>query len=411
MTIGFPATRTGTALYSSMLGILDRLVAFDTTSHLSNLALLDYVRELLAGNGIESRLFYNDDRSKANLVATAGPRDAGHGIVWSGHTDVVPVDGQAWTADPFKLRLTDDLAIGRGTADMKGFIACCLALLSAVDQKTLASPVTLVLTYEEEIGCVGARRLVEEMRTWAGDTVGCIVGEPTGMNVVVGHKGKQNYRIRFTAQPRHAALAPESANPVVTAAKLAVFADALNERFRADGPHDPRFAIGHSWINVGRVDGGVKPNIVPELCTVELEIRTIPGHSCDEVADELRRHIEDELLPPMRKWFPEATARVERLSDTPSFAMDAAHPFVELVRASAGRAAAPQFVPFGTEAGLFHGLAGLPTVVLGPGYITEAHTPDESVPLEQLRKCLAQLQALPLTRPDGGADGPHRHGC
>lgn len=414
MTPGFPATRTSAELYSAMLGILDRLVAFDTTSHRSNLALLDYVAGLLAGNGIESRLFHNDDRSKANLVATAGPGGAGHGIVWSGHTDVVPVDGQSWSGNPFALRVTDELAVGRGTADMKGFIACCLALLTSVDQESLATPVTLVLTYDEEIGCVGARRLVEEMRTWAGDTVGCIVGEPTGMNVVVGHKGKQNHHVRFTAEPRHAALAPESANPVVTAAKLTVFSDALNERFRADGPHDPRFAIGHSWINVGRIDGGVKPNIVPDACTVDLEIRTVPGHSCDEVADELRRHIEDDLLPPMQKWFPAATAGIERLSDTPSFAMEADHPFVDLVRAAAGQAGPPQFVPFGTEAGLFHGLAGLPTVVHGPGHITEAHTPDESVPLEQLRMCLAQLQALPLAgppaRPAGGPDGPRRDG-
>ena len=400
MSSGLPVTCSSGELFTRMLGILDRLVAFDTTSHLSNLELLGYVQELLAGNGIDSRLHPNDDGSKANLVATAGPRaDARRGVLWSGHTDVVPVTGQNWSADPFRLRVTDELAIGRGTADMKGFIACALALLSAVDQEALAVPVTLVLTHEEEVGCVGARRLAPEMRNWVDDTVGCIVGEPTGMKVVVGHKGKQNHRVRITAEPKHAALAPESANPILAAAELTVFADTLNERFAGEGPHDQRFAIAHSWINVGRIEGGVKPNIVPDLCVVELEIRSVPGHSCDEIAAELRRHVEDELLPRMRKWFPEATASVERLSDTPSFAMDAQHPFVELVRSAAGQAEPPQFVPFGTEAGLFRGIGGIPTVVYGPGFITEAHTPDESVPLEQLRMCLEQLQALPLGRP------------
>jgi len=397
MSSGFPVKCSGNELYSHMLSILERLVGFDTTSHRSNLELIGYVQELLSGNGIESRLHWNDDRTKANLVATAGRGgDGQRGIIWSGHTDVVPVTGQAWTADPFTLRVTDDQAIGRGTADMKGFIACCLAILSTVDQDALAVPITLVLTYDEEVGCVGARRLVEELRTWTGETVGCVVGEPTGMRVVVGHKGKQNYRVGFTGEPKHAALAPETVNPIASAAEFVGFAESLNERFRSDGPRDERFSIDHSWINVGRIEGGLKANIVPDGCVVELEIRSVPGHSCDEIAAELRNYADGELLAGMKKRFMPATVSVEQLSDTPSFAMDRTHPFVALVMAAFGQAEDPEYVPFGTEAGLIQGLAGIPTVVCGPGFISEAHTADESVPLEQLRTCLELLQSLPV---------------
>jgi acetylornithine deacetylase len=398
MSFGIPVKCSDSELYSHMLGILDRLVGFDTTSHKSNLDLVGYVQGLLSGNGIDSHLHWNDDRSKANLVATAGPHgNSSRGIIWSGHTDVVPVDGQSWTGDPFRLRVTDDLAIGRGGADMKGFIACCLAVLTMVDRESLAVPVTLVLTYEEEVGCVGARRLVPEMRTWSDGAMGCIVGEPTGLDVVVGHKGKQNYQIRFTGEPKHAALAPGLPNPIVSASAFVCFAESLNERFRSTGPRDRRFAIDHSWINVGRVEGGVKPNIVPEHCVMELEIRGIPGHECDDMADELRRYAEGDLLAEMTKKSGSAAISMERLSDTPSFVMDAEHGFVNFVRAAFRKSGAPQYVPFGTEAGLIWGHAGIPTVVCGPGFITEAHTADESVPLEQLRMCLKHLRSLPLT--------------
>lgn len=386
----------GADLYADMLRILERLVGFDTTSHRSNLDLIGYVRNLLADNSIDSRLHWNDDRSKASLTARAGPRGAGRpGILWSGHTDVVPVDGQPWTSDPFTLRVTADRAFGRGSADMKGFIACCLAIMSAVDQESLTVPVTLVLTYDEEVGCVGARRLVPELRAWSGDAVGCIVGEPTDMTVVVGHKGKQNHRARFTSEARHAALAPTVANSIVAAAQLAGFAQQLNERFRSDGPRDRRFAIDHSWVNIGRIDGGVKPNIVPADCTMDLEIRTIPDHRGADIAAELGRHADD-VARRMREQSPRAVVRVERLSDTPSFVIDATHGFVDLVRSVSNEAGPLGYVPFGTEAGLIWGMAGIPTVVCGPGSIEEAHTADESVPLSQLRTCLARLQALIL---------------
>ena len=386
-------------LFSHTLSILDGLVSFDTTSHKSNLKLIGYVQELLAGNGIDSHLHWNDARSKANLVATARAGDDGQrGIIWSGHTDIVPVDGQFWTSDPFTMRVTGDRVIGRGTADMKGFIACCLSVLSVVDQAALATPITLVLTYEEEVGCVGAHRLVQDLRTWPDRCVGCIVGEPTEMKVVVGHKGKQNYRIQFTGEPRHAALAPETANPIMAAAELAVFTQSLNQRFQSAGPRDRRFVIDHSWINIGRIVGGIKSNIVPDSCLVELEIRAVPAQSCYDIASELNRYVNDELLPELRTRLASAAASMEQLSDTPGFAMDQDHAFVRLVRSAIGQPGSPEYVSFGTEAGLFWGHAGIPTVVCGPGSIDQAHAPNESIPLEQLRICLSHIQSLLLAQ-------------
>lgn len=397
MPTGIPMRSVADDLYPSMLEILARLVGFDTTSHKSNLEMIDYIQDILDGNGITSELHWNEERTKANLVATAGGGDSGdRGIVWSAHTDVVPIDGQSWSADPFTLRVTERVAIGRGTADMKGFIACCLAILSRVDQDRLATPLTLMLTYEEEVGCVGARRLVEEMRTWEGRVKGCIVGEPTGLAVVVGHKGKQNHRITFKSEPKHAALAPQIPNPISSAASVIGHAQSLNGTFRSKGPHDDRFDIGHSWINIGRVDGGVKPNIVPEDCVVEFEIRNVPGHGCDGIATEINLFATGVVLAEMRTLSDLSEVRLKQLSDTPSFSIDPAHEFVTYVREAFGTEDPPQFVPFGTESGLIWGHAGIPTVVCGPGAITEAHTADEFVLLDQLKRCLQYLGSLPL---------------
>jgi acetylornithine deacetylase len=293
--------------------------------------------------------------------------------------------------------MIEDRAVARGTADMKGFIACCLAILSTLDVESLQVPLTLTLTYDEEVGCVGARHLVQELAGWAGSALGCVVGEPTGMRMVVGHKGKQNHRARFTSEPMHAALAPRVANAVGSAAEFITFADSLNERLRSDGPRDERFDIDHSWINVGRIEGGVKPNIVAGDCTVEFEIRAIPGHSCDEVADELRRHAAEHILPRMRRRSPSSTVVLEKLSDTPSFAIAESHEFVEFIGAALGQVEPPGRVPFGTEAGHFWGGAGIPTVVWGPGSIDQAHTADEWISLDELGGCLSRLRSLRVT--------------
>lgn len=376
-------------LNAHTLRILERLVAFDTTSGGSNLDLIRYAQRLLAGNGIESTLHLSPDRTRANLVATAGA-GAGRGIVWAGHTDVVPVLGQNWTTDPFTLRVDGTRATGRGSADMKGFLACALAVLTQVDVQDLRVPVTLLLTYDEEVGCLGAHSLVEELGTWT-DTVGCVLGEPSGMRPVIGHKGKQNHRVVFTGEPRHAALAPATANPIAAAAEFVGFAESMNEKFRADGPHDDRFTATHSWINVGRVDGGTKPNVVPAACAVDLEIRSVPGQSCDVIAGELSRYATETVLRRMKARYPAATVSLTQLTDTPAFDIDAGHPFVRRMAGVLGPPSDPEHVSFGTEAGVIWGRAGIPALVCGPGHITEAHGADEFVELDQLRLCLTGL--------------------
>lgn len=376
-------------LNAHTLRILERLVAFDTTSGGSNLGLIRYTQQLLSGNGIQSTLRWSPDRTRANLVATVGA-GAGRGIVWAGHTDVVPVLGQNWTTDPFALRVDGTRATGRGSADMKGFLACALAVLSQLEIRDLQVPVTLLLTYDEEVGCLGAHSLVDELRGWEG-TVGCVLGEPSGMRPVIGHKGKQNYSVTFAGEPRHAALAPATANPIASAADFVSFAESMNEKFRADGPHDGRFTAAHSWINVGRVDGGTKPNVVPADCTIDLEIRSVPGHPCDVIAGELSRYATETVLRRMRARYPAAAVSFVQRTDTPAFDIDAGHPFVRRMAGVLGPPADPEHVSFGTEAGVIWGRAGIPAVVCGPGQITEAHAADEFVELDQLRLCLAGL--------------------
>ncbi|MFJ2633331.1 acetylornithine deacetylase [Streptomyces sp. NPDC087422] len=397
MAPGIPVTCSSDELFSRTLRILADLVRFDTTSHKSNVSIISYVKDLLTSCGVDSQLHWNTRHDKASLIATAGRGGVRErGILWSAHTDVVPVDGQIWTSDPFTLRVTDKLAVGRGTADMKGFIACCLAILSAAAIDSLTRPITLVLTYDEEVGCVGARQLVPELRKRSEQAIGCIVGEPTGLTVVVGHKGKQNHRVRFTGEAKHAALAPEAANPITTASALAIHASSLNQRFRSQGPHDERFGIPYSWINLGRVEGGVKPNIVPAVCTMELEVRALPEQGCDDISSQLRLYADGTLLNQMQAHTASATIEWEQLSDTPWFAIDENHPFVEMVTATLSKPTPPEYVAFGTEAGLFWGHAGIPTVVWGPGSIAQAHAPNEAVSLDQLSTCLSSLQKLPL---------------
>lgn len=403
MPAAIPVNCSTEELFSRALEILDQLVAFDTTSRNSNLELISYVRKLLSANAIASSLHFSDDRSKAALVATAGTSESGNlGVIWSGHTDVVPVDGQVWASDPFRLRVADGLAIGRGTADMKGFIACCLAILTAIDHERIAVPVTLLLTDDEEVGCLGARRLLPQLRTWSDRSVGCIVGEPTDLAIVIGHKGKQNHRICITGLAQHAALAPETENPIATAAAFIRYTEALNGHFRTHGPHDRRFANSHSWINIGRIQGGSKPNIVPSDCLVELEIRAVPGHNCDEIATKLHEFATGELQQQMRARLASAAVIAEQHSNTPCFSIDESHPFVQAAIHALQPDAPLQHVPFGTEAGLLWEHARIPTIVWGPGSIAEAHTADEAVPLSQLMQCLNQLQSLPVVQAELG---------
>jgi acetylornithine deacetylase len=364
--------------------MLARLVAFDTTSRNSNLALMDFVRAWLDGHGIASELVHDETGRKANLFATIGPADR-PGLILSGHTDVVPVDGQDWSTDPFTLTPREGRLHGRGTCDMKGFVAVILALVPEIKALPLAAPVHLALSYDEEVGCIGVRRLIATLEGRAARPFACVVGEPTEMAVIRAHKGKISLRARVRGFECHSSLAPRGVNAVEYAARLIVKLNEIGARIAAAGPFDPEFDIPFTTVHTGVIAGGTALNIVPRDCWFDFEFRHLPVHDPHALLDELKRHAAEELEPRMRAVQPDTGITWQDLSSFPGLATDDAAPVVTLAKAAAGRNASGK-VAFGTEAGLFSA-AGIPTVICGPGSIDQAHKPDEFVAAEQIASC------------------------
>ncbi len=368
-----------------------RLIRFDTTSRNSNLELIEFVRDYLAGHGIEARLVHDESGTKANLYATIGPADK-PGVALSGHTDVVPVDGQAWSRDPFALTEADDRLYGRGACDMKGFIAVALAFVPDFANAPLATPIHLSLSYDEEIGCIGVRRLLADLEGLAVRPAACIVGEPTGMQVVRGHKGKLALTCRVRGRACHSSLVHQGANAVEAAAEAVAFLSGLARRYRDEGPFDVDFDPPYSSLQTGRIEGGVAVNIVPEACCFEIELRNLPGDDPDDVIAALSAFAEETLLPELRERAPEAAFEIDVLSRYPGLAIDESAEIVRLAKSLAG-ANDTAMVSFGSEAGLFQ-QAGIPAVLCGPGQIEQAHKPDEYVAIEQMARCEAFMARL-----------------
>jgi acetylornithine deacetylase len=364
--------------------ILGQLVGFDTTSRDSNLPLIDYVRGRLERLGIASELVASEDGHKANLYATLGPRGVG-GILISGHTDTVPVDGQDWHGDPFRLHAADGRLYGRGTADMKGFLAVVLALLPEAVGRELRIPVHLAFSYDEEVGCLGVRRLIAALAGRPERPVLGIVGEPTQMRPIVGHKGKRSLRCHVEGRESHSSLVHRGVNAIEAAAELIARLKAIARRKRDMGPFDPDFEPPYTTINTGVIHGGTALNIVPKTCRFEFEFRLLPGENADALLAELEDFAARELLPEMRAVDPAAGIRFEELTRFPGLATAADAEVTQLVVALTGGNAIGK-VSFGSEAGLYHE-AGIPTVVCGPGSIEQAHKPDEFVTLDQLVLC------------------------
>ncbi|WP_250530321.1 acetylornithine deacetylase [Caballeronia sp. ATUFL_F1_KS4A] len=371
--------------------LLDKLISFATVSRDSNLALIEFVRDYLAQFDIESELFYNAERTKANLFATIGPRDRG-GIVLSGHTDVVPVDGQPWTVDPFRLTEKDGRLYGRGTADMKGFLASVLAAVPMLIERGLRLPVHLAFSYDEEVGCLGVRPMLAQLAKRAHKPVLCLIGEPTSLKPVLGHKGKLAMRCQVKGAPCHSAYAPYGVNAIQYAARLINRLEELGERLAQPEHHDERFDPPYSTVQTGVIKGGRALNIVPAECEFDFEVRALPGFEASTVAKDLQAYAQAELLPKMRAIEPETDVRLEALSAYPGLATS---PESEAARLVALLSGSSEFgtVAFGTEGGLFD-QAGIPTVVCGPGSMDQGHKPDEYVTLEQLHDCDAMLIRL-----------------
>ena len=376
---------------NSSRDLLAALIAFDTTSRESNLQLIEFVRDYMARLDIPCELIFNDERSKANLFATLGPDDR-PGIVLSGHTDVVPVDAQPWTVAPFELSERDGKLYGRGSADMKGYIACVLAAVPALLAAPLRMPVHIALSYDEEVGCLGVRSLLAELEQRPHKPLLCIIGEPTELKPVLGHKGKLAMRCDVHGAACHSAYAPQGVNAIEYAAQLIGELGRIGSHLRAPDLHDLRFDPPFSTVQTGVISGGKALNIVPADCRFDFEVRALPTLDPREVAHQLKQYAEQQLLPKMRAINETSNIRFSELSAYPGLATDPQSLAAQLIAQFCGSSAFST-VAFGTEGGLFDAI-GIPTVICGPGSMDQGHKPDEFVSLEQLQGCDAMLERL-----------------
>lgn len=373
--------------------ILRDLVAFDTTSRRSNLDLIAWVQDYLDRHGVASWLVMDATGQKANLWATIGPEGDG-GIVLSGHTDCVPVDDQNWATDPFVLTERNGRLYGRGACDMKGFLASVLAAVPEFVTATLSRPVHLAFSHDEEIGCLGVRSLLDDLAEKGPKPAFCLVGEPTSMQVVTGHKGGRSYRCHFEGLAAHSSLAPQGVNAIEYAAELVLFLREVGRELAA-GPQDPDYDVAHSTISVGLIDGGSAINIVPSSCEVTFEFRNLAEVDQDAIFCRIEGFTMNQLLPRMRERHPGAAIRFEQIYEYPAHAIPVDDPLVTHMKRLVARNDHSK-VAFGTEAGLFLRELGLPTVVCGPGSISVAHKPDEYVERFQLAACDTLLRRLVL---------------
>ena len=364
------------------LALISTLVGFDTVSAKSNLALIEFLSGRLAEHGVEARLVHDETGGKANLYATIGPQDR-PGVMLSGHSDVVPVAGQDWSSDPFTVRQGDGRLYGRGTADMKSFLAVALAHVPAMVAADLKTPIHLAVSYDEEVGCIGVRRLLDMLNGLPVKPAICIIGEPTGMKVIVGHKGKRATRVHVSGLECHSSLAPQGVNAVDYAAELVVFLRRLARRQAEAGRSDPAYEVPTTTIHTGRITGGTALNIVPKDCHFDFEIRNLPEEDPEPLMEEVRRFARERLEPEMRAVSPDCGIAFEALSGYPGLDTDPGEEVVSFVKSLAG-ANRHGKISFGTEGGLFQRTAGIPTVVCGPGEIAQAHKPDEWIALDQI---------------------------
>ncbi|WP_228066373.1 acetylornithine deacetylase [Superficieibacter sp. 1612_C1] len=371
--------------------LLEQLVAFDTTSRESNLALIDFVRDYLTELGVNCELIHNDEHSKANLYARFGPAGSG-GVMLSGHSDVVPVDGQSWSVPPFALTERDGKLYGRGTADMKGFIACVLAAVPHFLAQPLAQPLHLAISYDEEVGCLGVRNLLDALSRRPEKPDICLIGEPTELKPVVGHKGKLAVRCEVQGAACHSAYAPQGVNAIEYAAKLIHHLTLMGQRLAAPERQDARFDPPFTTVQTGVIQGGRALNIVPADCVFDFEVRTLPQDDAQTVAGELECYAQRELLPQMHAVNRDTAIRFFPISGYPAL-YTAAHSAAARLLAHLTGSEVFSTVAFGTEGGLFH-QAGIPSVICGPGSMAQGHKPDEFITVEQLDACDALLRRL-----------------
>ena len=364
--------------------LLARLVSFDTTSRNSNLALIGFIRDYLDSHGVPYRVSTDESGRKANLHAMVGPLQAG-GLALSGHVDTVPVDGQAWTADPFALRRQDGKLFARGSCDMKGFVAACLAAIPDFQARALVRPLHLFISYDEEVGCGGARRLIQDLAESGLRPDLCVVGEPSGMKPILAHKGKLNLNVTVRGLTGHSSEPSKGVNAVRAAGEAIAWVAREARRLRAEGPFEEGFDPPHTTIHVGTVEGGTILNIIPEHAAFTMEWRPIPGDSPHRHADRMQAFIAETIEPAMKAVHPGCGFTYEVALEMPGMALPADHPLATVVKQVAGSNSAGK-VSYGTEGGFFE-QAGIPAIICGPGHIAQAHQPDEWIAETELDAC------------------------
>lgn len=365
--------------------MLRRLIAFDTTSRNSNMALIEYVREYLAGHGVESKLVPNEDGSKANLFATVGP-NVKEGVVLSGHTDVVPVDGQPWVTDPWTLTLKDGKYYGRGTCDMKAFYAIALAMLPQFKKAKLKKPIHFALSYDEEIGCFGAHSLAAAMATEVPRPRAIIIGEPTMMTVVHAHKGSQSYVTKFTGFEAHSSMTHLGVSAIHFAGEFVHHLNTVQDELEAAAPKNSEFMPAAATFNVGTIVGGTAGNILARECEVLWGYRELPTQPIEKLGEQAKLWLKDVLLPKMKAKHPAAAIDTVLRASTPAFSPEGNEEAKTLAGSWSGSNTIGAVV-YGTEAGIFRKALGVPTVVCGPGDIAQAHQPNEFILASQIEAC------------------------
>jgi acetylornithine deacetylase len=371
--------------------MIAKLVGFDTTSRNSNLPLIEFVVDYLKQHGVAATLVHNAERSKANLYATVGPAKPG-GIVLSAHTDVVPVDGQDWQTDPFRVVEHGGKLFGRGTADMKSFPAVALALLPEFLARGMRIPLHIALSYDEEVGCLGAPSLIAHLIEHGPKPEAVIVGEPTNMAVVDAHKGIRAFRTTVRGHEVHSSQTHRGVNAIECAAELIAYLGSLGREMQERGDATARFDPPYTSVHVGVIEGGTALNIVPRLCRFAWEYRPLPGSDEEEIIARFEKHVEANVRPRLKARAAEADVTTERGAQVPTFHAAEGSPARTLALKLAGQNATAA-VSYGTEAGLFEDRA-LATIVCGPGDIAQAHQPNEFVSLEQVEACTRFFRRL-----------------
>lgn len=371
--------------------ILERLIAFPTVSRDGNIELIRYIADFLAGAGIEAELFPHENGDRASLFATVGPGATG-GVVLSGHTDVVPVEGQAWTSDPFRLARRDNRLLGRGTADMKGFVACAIEALISAKDRPLVRPLHVAFSYDEEIGCVGVQPMLAELAASGIRPEWVLIGEPTHMQVATGHKGKTGIRATCRGHAAHSALAPTGLNAIHLAADMLSAIREMQADIERTGIRDSDYDVPYTTLHAGVIKGGTALNIVPDACEMLFEIRNIADDDPKTIMNRFFDRAEA-IVGPKKNAFPEAAITLEIFNEYPGLSTDSSGEISSRAIALSGQANRIK-VAFGTEGGLFQQVLGTTAIVCGPGSMDQGHKPDEFVTTDQVEECRAMLSRV-----------------